>query len=75
MSEIAVFAGSAAAAIFMAYAVYVLSLPPGPVWAIHGFYLTSTALMLFWWLRYTRASRRKGPRTERTASSDELVRA
>jgi hypothetical protein len=32
--------------------VYVLSLPPGPVWALHGFYVVSTALMLFWYLRY-----------------------
>lgn len=90
MSEIAVLAGSAAAAIFIVsqlpmlikagrtkdlssysviniglanlgnviYAVYVLSLPPGPIWAIHAFYVSSTALMLFWWLRYARRSRR-----------------
>lgn len=34
------------------HTVYVLSLPPGPLWLLHGFYLTSTALMLFWWWRY-----------------------
>jgi hypothetical protein len=34
--------------------VYVLSLPPGPIWALHGFYLTTTGLMLAWYLRYGR---------------------
>lgn len=32
--------------------VYVLSLPPGPVWGLHGFNTLATALMLFWYLRY-----------------------
>jgi uncharacterized protein with PQ loop repeat len=84
MPEFALFAGSAAAAIFMIaqlpmlikagrtknltsysfaniglanlgnalYAVYVLQVPVGPIWAIHGFNLTTSALMLFWYLRY-----------------------
>jgi uncharacterized protein with PQ loop repeat len=30
------------------YAVYVLSLPVGPLWALHGFHTTATALMLCW---------------------------
>jgi len=34
------------------YSVYVFYLPPGPIWALHTFYLTSTALMLLWSLRY-----------------------
>jgi hypothetical protein len=34
------------------HSVYVFSLPPGPLWVLHGFYLTSTALMLTWFLRY-----------------------
>jgi hypothetical protein len=34
------------------HSVYVLSLPPGPLWALHAFYVTSTALMLTWFLRY-----------------------
>ena len=34
--------------------VYVLSLPPGPIWALHTFYLFSTGLMLAWYLRYGR---------------------
>jgi hypothetical protein len=32
--------------------VYVVSLPAGPIWALHSFYLTTTALMLVWYLRY-----------------------
>jgi uncharacterized protein with PQ loop repeat len=34
------------------YAVYVYSLPVGPVWALHTFNLVTTGLMLFWYLRY-----------------------
>ena len=34
------------------YAFYVVSLPLGPVWALHGFHLGATGLMLFWYLRY-----------------------
>ena len=34
------------------HSVYVFSLPPGPIWALHGFYLVSTALMLIWFFRY-----------------------
>ena len=84
MDQFALFAGSAAAAIFMIsqlpmlikarrtknltsysftniglanvgnvlYAVYVLQVPVGPVWATHGFNLTTSGLMLFWYLRY-----------------------
>jgi hypothetical protein len=39
------------------HSVYVVSLPFGPVWALHGFYLAATALMLTWALRYRRGSR------------------
>jgi hypothetical protein len=34
------------------YAVYVVSLPIGPVWFLHGFYTASTALMLVWFCCY-----------------------
>ncbi|MGN6577694.1 MAG: hypothetical protein ACTHKG_18635 [Nocardioides sp.] len=34
------------------HSVYVFSLPPGPIWALHAFYLASTATMLVWFLRY-----------------------
>jgi hypothetical protein len=36
----------------LVHSVYVYSLPPGPIWFLHGFYLVSTALMLVWRLRY-----------------------
>jgi hypothetical protein len=36
----------------LVHSVYVYSLPPGPIWALHGFYLVSTGLMLIWFLRY-----------------------
>jgi hypothetical protein len=32
--------------------VYVLSLPPGPLWVLHGFYSVSTLLMLIWYLHF-----------------------
>jgi hypothetical protein len=34
------------------HSVYVVSLPPGPIWALHAFYLMSSALMLGWYVRY-----------------------
>ena len=40
------------------YSAYVFSLPPGPIWALHSFYLVATALMLAWYVRYTRGAGR-----------------
>jgi hypothetical protein len=34
------------------HSVYVFSLPPGPIWVLHAFYLMSSGLMLAWYLRY-----------------------
>lgn len=34
------------------HSVYVFSLPPGPIWLLHGFYLVTTGLMLIWYMRY-----------------------
>lgn len=34
------------------HSVYVYSLPPGPIWLLHTFYLITTAIMLAWYLRY-----------------------
>jgi hypothetical protein len=34
------------------HSIYVFSLPPGPLWLLHSFYLVTTALMLAWFLRY-----------------------
>ena len=38
------------------HTVYVVSLPIGPIWALHGFYLAATGLMMWWYLRYRRRS-------------------
>jgi len=34
------------------HSVYVLSLPPGPIWVLHAFYVVTSGLMLGWFLRY-----------------------
>ena len=44
------------------YSVYVFSLPVGPIWFLHTFYLVASALMLFWFLRCRAAWERRGSR-------------
>ena len=58
----------------LTYAVYVLSLPIGPVWALHGFHLCATGLMLFWYVRHVGQphSPPNGSRTRHGA--DETIR-
>jgi hypothetical protein len=34
------------------HSIYVFSLPAGPLWILHSFYLVTTGLMLAWFLRY-----------------------
>jgi uncharacterized protein with PQ loop repeat len=34
------------------HSLYVFTLPAGPLWLLHSFYVVSSALMLFWWWRY-----------------------
>jgi hypothetical protein len=34
------------------HSVYVFSLPPGPIWVLHSFYLVTSGLMLGWYLRF-----------------------
>ncbi|NKX51688.1 hypothetical protein HER39_14175, partial [Arthrobacter deserti] len=34
------------------HSVYVFSLPAGPLWVLHGFYLVTTAFMLAMYLRH-----------------------
>lgn len=36
----------------LVHSVYVLSLPLGPIWALHGFYTATSLTMLGWFLRY-----------------------
>ena len=43
------------------YSVYVFHRPPGPIWLLHSFYVVSSALMLFWSLRYAHQPHRKPP--------------
>ncbi|WP_223215333.1 hypothetical protein [Microbacterium trichothecenolyticum] len=42
------------------YSLYVFSLPLGPIWALHTFYLTSCAIMLVLCLAQRRAALRSG---------------
>lgn len=34
------------------HSVYVVHLPAGPIWILHGFYLLTSAMMLWWWMKY-----------------------
>lgn len=43
------------------YSVYVFQLPLGPIWFLHGYYVLSSGLMLFW-------SRRFAPRDGSTCA-------
>lgn len=48
------------------YSIYVFDLPPGPIWLLHAFYLVSSGLMLYWYVRYgRRRSRAPRHRSER----------
>src|SRR5215207_1179313 len=44
------------------YAIYVFSMPAGPIWAMHTLYMVSSALVLFWYLRYEVSKRRERSR-------------
>jgi nitronate monooxygenase len=61
------------------YSVYVFTLPPGPVWALHTFYLVSCAIMLMLCLRARSAtkgvaSKDAGPQeTEMTGALEETL--
>jgi uncharacterized protein with PQ loop repeat len=52
----------------LVHSVYVFSLPPGPIWAMHSFYVVTTATMLVWYLRFTRQPTSAG--TARRQESD-----
>jgi uncharacterized protein with PQ loop repeat len=43
------------------HSVYVFHLPPGPIWALHSFYVVTALCMLFWHLRYVPRPSRPGP--------------
>ena len=50
----------------LVHTVYVLSLPPGPVWALHGFYVVSMGIMIA--LRLT-TRRDRGSERDQTRGS------
>ncbi|HZL74087.1 MAG TPA: hypothetical protein VFB83_01840 [Propionibacteriaceae bacterium] len=56
------------------YAIYVFSLPVGPIWALHGFHVSATGLMLFWYLRHAGRPRRRRNRQVTRLDSDETIR-
>lgn len=54
------------------HSLYVYSLPAGPIWFLHTFYLVATAAMLSWYLRYAgrfRVARRRRRGAERDPSA------
>jgi hypothetical protein len=55
----------------LVYAVYVFSLPAGPIWALHSFYTVSSFAMLVMWLSYRR--RVYASRGSRWASSSRRI--
>jgi hypothetical protein len=54
----------------LVHTVYVVSLPPGPVWLLHSVHVTSTALMLIWKVQH---DRRTGTTTRRHAADVSCV--
>lgn len=46
----------------LVHSIYVFSLPVGPIWFLHAFYLVASALMLLWFLRYRAARPRRASR-------------
>ena len=48
------------------HSIYVFSLPVGPIWFLHGFYLVASALMLVWFVRYRGTTQRRVAHPQRT---------
>ena len=59
----------------LVHSVYVVHLPVGPIWALHGFYLVTTSLMLIWHCRHAPAGTLMRSRARRDRSSMERVRS
>lgn len=58
------------------YSLYVFSLPVGPIWALHGFYVVSCAIMLVLCVGRARPGHRDpGGRTSRAGSAPPTRRA
>ena len=43
------------------HCVYVFNLPPGPIWVLHTFYVITSALMLYWYVRGRQGTREDSP--------------
>jgi hypothetical protein len=52
------------------HSVYVFSLPAGPIWVLHGFYVLSSGLMLAWYLRWGRPERAQLPAHQMWGSAE-----
>jgi hypothetical protein len=57
------------------YSLYVFTLPFGPIWFLHSFYLVACGLMLVWFLHYSGAwhrfvARRRDSWRERAAANE-----
>lgn len=52
------------------HSLYVFSLPAGPIWLLHAFYLVSSGLMLSWYLRYVVRRSPQGPPEGMSRSPD-----
>jgi hypothetical protein len=50
------------------HSVYVYSMPVGPIWLLHTFYVVSSALMLLWSVRYRIPRARARSRTSAARS-------
>ncbi|MGH3363987.1 MAG: hypothetical protein ACRDOW_04595 [Nocardioidaceae bacterium] len=57
----------------LVHSVYVFSLPPGPIWAMHSFYLVTTATMLVWYLRFTRQPTSAANRRQKSDATEALA--
>lgn len=55
------------------HSLYVFNLPMGPIWFLHGFYVVTTAMMLFWYLRYEVGPRRSGRVAESSTTEPSLA--
>jgi hypothetical protein len=43
----------------LVHSIYIVSLPIGPIWALHGFYLVAMGQMLVWHVRHEAADARR----------------
>ena len=59
----------------LVHSVYVLSLPVGPIWALHGFYTASSLMMLAWFLRYAVGGSTHGTATRMGITTEAPVHA